>query len=568
MDTRHWRAACGAAAWLVCLAAPVRPAAAQILESLATGQILAGQSTSDSASTTVVFLGDVLPGAPTNTLTTRVGFNVNADAAPGLVAIEVALLSFDIRFEVAHTASFDLNFDFLLAGRLQRVADQECVGSMILGDIAIPKLVRLSDGAEFPLGANLPGAALALDGTTTGIGFAEQDERSVSFRGEPVGVTDYQLIVPVSATAISQSCEVSARFGADNGSTTECDACVYPGFGNRVRDDDGLFVTLTVDSLCGNVRLDPGEQCDFGPENGLPEACCDAFCRFAPAGQTCRAAAGECDQPEACLGDVAGCPDDVKQAAGSPCTADDSQCTADACDAGGTCTHLLRPGTTCDENDRCICDHDGLFCTSPAQCPLVGSLCITTAPFTPCDEDDICDEERDLCLAPDGTPRPTATSSPTATQVTTSAPTATPPDASPTPGCADRHPTRRQSDAASADRHPNRSQCDPRRADRDADRARRGVHRRLRRRPHGGRQRARARRQHPARYSTRFRLPRLRRRRQRQRGRQRAGRRRGQRPGRLPDVAQRLCPDPDRHRSESLRGLRRGSRSGRCSPPR
>ena len=99
MDTRHWRAACGAAAWLVCLAAPVRPAAAQILESLATGEILAGQSTSDSASTTVVFLGDVLPGAPTNTLTTRVGFNVNADAAPGLVAIEVALLSFDIRFD-------------------------------------------------------------------------------------------------------------------------------------------------------------------------------------------------------------------------------------------------------------------------------------------------------------------------------------------------------------------------------------------------------------------------------------------------------------------------------------
>jgi hypothetical protein len=441
MNARQWRAAGGAAAWLVCLAAPARPAAAQILEALATGQILAGQSTSDSASTTVVFLGDVLPGEPTNTLTTRVGFNVNADAAPGLAAVEVALLSFDIRFAVAHTASFDLNFDFLLRGQLLRVADQECLGSMLLGNIAIATLVRLSDGAEFPLGANLPGGALELDGTTTGFSFAEQDARSVSFRGEPVGVTDYQLIVLVSATAISQSCEVSARFGADNGSTTGCDACVYPGVGNRVRDEDGLFVTLTVSSLCGDVRLDPGEQCDFGPGNGLPETCCDAFCQFAPAGQTCRPAAGECDERETCRGDVAGCPVDVKKAAGSPCTADDSACTADTCDAGGTCTHPLRPGTACDENDRCICDDDGLFCTSPAQCPLVGTFCIRVPPFTPCDEDDICDEERDLCLSPDGTPRPTATSSPTATRATPTAPTATPPDASATPDAPPATPT-------------------------------------------------------------------------------------------------------------------------------
>ena len=382
-----------------------------------------------------MFLGDVLPGKPTNILTTRVGFNVNANAGPGLTAIEVALLSFDVRFQIEHAASFDLTFDFLLRGQLQRVADQECMGSMLLGDISIPTLVRLSDGAEFPLGATLAGASLDLDATTTGINLAGQDNRTLSFRDQTVGTTDYQLTFLVSATALSQSCEVSARFGADNGSTTGCDACVYPGFGERVRDDDGLFITLTVTTLCGDVRLDPGEQCDFGPLNGVDESCCDAFCRFAPASQVCRPAAGECDQSETCSGQSDGCPPDLAKSAGSPCTADSSACTDDVCDAGGVCAHPLRAGTTCDDQGVCTCDHDGLFCTGPVRCGPGGGLCIVLP--TPCAEDDTCDEENDVCVSPFGTVTPSATSSPSPSSTTPGAPT---PTATPTPSATSATP--------------------------------------------------------------------------------------------------------------------------------
>jgi hypothetical protein len=220
---------------------------------------------------------------------------------------------------------------------------------------------------------------------------------------------------------LSQSCAVSARFGADNGSTVECDACVYPGVDDRVRDDDGFFVTATIRSLCGDVRIDPGEQCDSGPLNGTAEACCDTFCRFAPASQVCRQAAGECDQIDTCTGTLAGCPD-VK-AAGSACTADGSLCTDDVCDSSGACTHPLRSGTTCDDQGLCTCDTDGLFCTGPVRCPLAGGLCIQQPP--PCEEDDTCDEERDLCLSPNGTPRPTSTA-PSSPPTSTPTPTATP----------------------------------------------------------------------------------------------------------------------------------------------
>lgn len=414
-----------------CAAATARPAQGQILGSLATGEVIVGQSISDSASTTVVFLGAVEPGEPTNVLTTRVGFNVNADAGPGLIALEVAVLSFDVRFRVNHPAHFNLIFDFLLSGQLARLADQDgCEGFIELGDISIPTLVRLPDGAEFPLGARLAGASLELETTTSSITLAGQDSRTVFLRDQPVEETDYLLSFQVAVTALSQSCEVSARFGADNGSTTSCDACVYPGFNARTRDDDGLFVTLTLISLCGDGTLDPGEQCDAGALNGLAESCCDAACNIAPPSQVCRPAAGECDESESCNGLSDDCPVDLPKTAGSPCTADSSLCTADVCDTDGACAHPLLAGTTCDD-EACTCDHDGLFCTGPLRCAVGGSLCIALP--TPCAEDDTCDEDGNVCVSPFGTVTPSPTASPSATAGTPAAtPTATPSPATPT----------------------------------------------------------------------------------------------------------------------------------------
>ncbi len=278
MSAGHWRAAHAVVASLLFLA-PHRALATAVFEQTnTTGEILIGQSSSDSASTTIVSQGNVAFPGPTTT-TMRVGFNINADAAPGLTAIEIGTARFDLSFDLAHAPSFDLIFDFLLRGQLLRFEDQECLGSIALADIEIPTLVRLSDGAEFPIGVVLPGASIVLGGTTESFTFAQQNSRTLQFRGQTVDSNRYQLTFDVSATALSQSCEVSARFGADNGSTTGCDACVYPGIGDRVRDDDGLFVTVTAVSLCGNGTPDAGEKCDEGAANGTAGSTCDAFCR-------------------------------------------------------------------------------------------------------------------------------------------------------------------------------------------------------------------------------------------------------------------------------------------------
>jgi hypothetical protein len=249
---------------MLCLAALHSPAAGQIIAIRSTGEVLAGQSQSPSSSTTIVAQGDLDVVPPKNSETIAVGFNVNADAGPGLVAVEVGLASFDLRFTLEHPASFDLVLDFLLHGQLLRLPDAECQGAVSLADISIAQLVRLRDGMTFPLNVVLPGASLDVDGTMATFNFAQQDSRTIQMRGDPVETTAYQLTFVVSATALSQSCEVSARFGADNGSTTDCEACIYPGIGNRARGEDGLFVTATVITLCGNGAFDAGEECDQG----------------------------------------------------------------------------------------------------------------------------------------------------------------------------------------------------------------------------------------------------------------------------------------------------------------
>ncbi|MGH7789403.1 MAG: choice-of-anchor Q domain-containing protein [Candidatus Binatia bacterium] len=267
------------AASVLYLAALAAPAAGQIGSIRSTGEIRSGQSSSPFSSTTIASQGPIFFDPLQNTATMVVGFNLNADALPPLLAVEFGQAAFDMRFTLDHAASYDLRFDFLLAGQLLRLPDDPgCFGSLSLADVSIAKLVRLRDGAEFALNVVLPGHTLDLDGTTATVDFAEQDSRVLEFRGDPVETTAYQMTFEVSATAQSLSCEVSARLGADNGNTIGCDACVYPGFGDRVRDNDGLFVTVTVTSLCGNGTPDPGEECDEGAANGTEGSFCDAFC--------------------------------------------------------------------------------------------------------------------------------------------------------------------------------------------------------------------------------------------------------------------------------------------------
>lgn len=374
MSAAYRRAA--RAAWVIWLLGQAGMAAAQFTFTEAGGGILSGQSTSDSASTTIDASGQVARPDQPSIVTMRAAWNVNADAGPGLAAVEVGVLSFAVGFVLEHPPSFNLRLDVNLEGGLLRIADQAgCSGTVSQTDIAIPTLTRRGEPDEsFPIDILLPGDTIGVDGTTAGISVSRQASARLQFRDQPIASSLFVMEFLVSATAISQSCEVSTRFGAQNGSTTGCDACLYPGFDERIQERDGLFITAIFENLCGNGTLDPGEDCDLGATTGADGACCDRFCRAAPTG--------------------------------SACADDGNPCTADACAAGGSCNHPPTVDSTCDET-TCICDDDNLFCNGEVQCSRTGGLCILLP--TPCAEDDTCDEANDTCLTPFGTATPTIT---------------------------------------------------------------------------------------------------------------------------------------------------------------
>jgi hypothetical protein len=128
-------------------------------------------------------------------------------------------------------------------------------------------------------------------------------------------------------------------------------ACVNPG---------GSDPSECHQIVCGDVVVDPGEDCEVGP-------CCNEDCTFTQAETVCRGAAGDCDLIEYCSGISPECPiddksTDVCRPAVSPecdveesCDGDSVDCPADvlanACDDGDglDCTE-----STCLENGDCV----------------------------------------------------------------------------------------------------------------------------------------------------------------------------------------------------------------------
>jgi hypothetical protein len=382
-----------------------------------TGEVLSGPAISPSSSTTVLSQGGfvgVENGA--TALGTHVGFNVNADANPDLVAVEPGTLSFQVGFAIGHSHAFDVTIAVESHGQLRRSADNPgCQGAVSVSDITLPTLRRQSDGVLFPLDIVVTGGALEFGAGDATIDLNGEATRTVQFRNQEAGDDAYFIDFTVSATAISQSCEVSARFGADNGSTTDCGACVYPGDGERVRADDGISVAVILTDLCGNGTVDGGEECDLGSQNGRGDVCCDDACQFVQR-RLCRPAVDDCDKPEACDGAAPTCPDDQRKTFGSACTDDQNVCTDDVCDNDSVCVHMPREGAACE---------DGLFCDGEEICSAQGQCAELIPP--PCPRDR-CDEATDSCLLV--TLTPTATPTPVASGAATATPTATPPPGS------------------------------------------------------------------------------------------------------------------------------------------
>ncbi|XP_013363750.1 PREDICTED: disintegrin and metalloproteinase domain-containing protein 15 isoform X2 [Chinchilla lanigera] len=119
-----------------------------------------------------------------------------------------------------------------------------------------------------------------------------------------------------------------------------------------------------VNTSCGNMFVDPGEQCDCGFADDCTDPCCDhdtcqlrpgaqcasdgpccENCQLRPAGWQCRPSRGDCDLPEFCLGNSSQCPPDISLGDGEPCASGQAVCMHGRCASyAQQCRLLWGPG--------------------------------------------------------------------------------------------------------------------------------------------------------------------------------------------------------------------------------
>lgn len=302
--------------------------------------------------------------------------------------------------------------------------------------------------------------AVAADAAITGVSTSSEllaGEQSVD---SSTSVVDVVMSSAADSFTVRLGLNVNHAGGSLNEQTVEGSGRYtvgnYPGvFAPRDINQDGLFVEVTIEDLCGNGGSNPGEQCDLGERNG-PGSCCTTTCQLRQQDEICRLPAGDCDQPDACTGVSPECSADVKRPASQVCRAaaadgcdiaescsgSDDACPpdlrrgdgvlcrpanpdaqgcdfAEVCDGGvcqpdakaapgSTCQSDANPCTNerCDDNGQCahipvtppgkICD-DALFCNGEDRCSAAGVCGLHLN--APCSGTQTCDEVGNACLA-------------------------------------------------------------------------------------------------------------------------------------------------------------------------
>ncbi|XP_042782054.1 disintegrin and metalloproteinase domain-containing protein 15 isoform X4 [Panthera leo] len=173
---------------------------------------------------------------------------------------------------------------------------------------------------------------------------------------------------PCPGPAPAKSCimEASTDFlpglNFSNCSRRALDEALLEGMGSCLFERQPGLPSMAA--VCGNMLVEPGEQCDCGFPDECTDPCCDDFtcqlrpgaqcasgglccqdCQLRPAGWQCRPARGDCDLAEFCSGDSPQCPPDVSLGNGEPCAGGQAVCVQGRCASyAQQCQALWGPG--------------------------------------------------------------------------------------------------------------------------------------------------------------------------------------------------------------------------------
>ncbi len=194
-------------------------------------------------------------------------------------------------------------------------------------------------------------------------------------------------------TEVLEQCDLGERNGTPDGCCPTRCTVQLPGVECHADDNpctsdfcDGRAVVCSTAPRAG--------ACDDGLFCNGADQCADGACS-AHAGSPCPDADGDGDCRESC--DEAADRCDAADPLGSACLVDSNPCTADSCDAHGSCLAVARTGS-CDDGDAC---------TIGDAC--VGGLCGAGGPT--CDACQACGAAG-VCAGPSCTPSPSPTALP------------------------------------------------------------------------------------------------------------------------------------------------------------
>jgi uncharacterized repeat protein (TIGR01451 family) len=193
------------------------------------------------------------------------------------------------------------------------------------------------------------------------------------------GVCPGDALAPVTAickaASVTPACVANTCSGTDK---TCSDECIDPA------------------TLCGNGKVDSGEQCDGG-------GCCTSSCKFISEGTQCRASKGTCDIAEFCPGDSGACPADELASSTAVCRSAKGVCdAAEYCsgssvdcpdDALAPSTQTCRPSVgSCDMAETC--SGDSIECPSDK---LAAATTVCRESAGSCDVAETCSGDTPVC---------------------------------------------------------------------------------------------------------------------------------------------------------------------------